>query len=159
MNPSTESKTYRPFAKPTNCCSARVRLYSTPALNRWAPVANDTLSTSWNRVSNDGSIGRKNGSPIRKPSAKSIEMSGNGRPPSRSNCGGPGVRAPGSSGPSYQRGRSSRAHWTRSSLESALVSRERRLPLNACDSSPSIPLADAPQASTSKVPFTCSAQV
>ena len=122
-------------------------------------MANETLSTTCSRVSNDGSIGRKNGSPMRKPSAKSIEISGNGRPPSASNCGGPAWRAPGSNGPWYQRGRSSRAHWMRSSLESALVSSERRLPLNAFDSSPSIPLDDAPQESTSKVPLTCSAHV
>ena len=38
-------------------------------------------------------------------------MSGNGRPPRRSNWGWPGWAAPGMSGPSYQRGRSSRAHW------------------------------------------------
>ena len=63
------------------------------------------------------------------------------------------------SGPSYQRGRSSRAHWSRSSLERAFVSSERRLPLIAWERSPSMPFADEPHESTSKVPFTCSDQV
>ena len=122
-------------------------------------MATETLSTICRRVSNEGLTGRKNGSPMRNPSAKSIAMSGNGRPPSSSNWGGPGRRAPGISGPSYQRGRSSRANCTRSSLDTELVSNERRLPLTACEWSASIPFADTPQESTSNVPFTCSDHV
>ena len=142
-----------------NCCPAPVRLYSTPALTRWRPRRTEALSSTCRRVSYAGSIGRKNGSPMRKPSAKSMPTSGKGRPPRRSNCGGPGSAAPGMSGPSYQRGRSSRAHCTRNSFDNVLPRSERSPALNACDRSPSMPLADRPHESTSKVPFTCSAHV
>ena len=69
-------------------------------------------------------------------------MSGKGRPPSVVNCGVAGGVAFGIRGPSYQRTRSSRAHWTRSSWERVLLSSDLQLALKACASSVSMPLAD-----------------
>ena len=96
---------------------------------------------------------------MRKPSAKSIPMSGNGRPPSSVNWDGAGGVAPGRRGPSYQRGRSSRAHWRRSSWKKEAENWERRLAFSEWERFCSSPFMEAPQESTSKVPFSCSALV
>ena len=56
-------------------------------------------------------------------------------------------------GPSYGRGRSSRAHWKRNSFESDELNSEVRLPFTAWEWSFSRALALRPQKSTSNVPF------
>jgi hypothetical protein len=61
----------------------------------------------------------KNGIPIRYPPSESMSVSGNGRP------------VAGLIGPEYGRGRSSRAHWNRNSLDSAEEKTEVRLPFTA----------------------------
>ena len=62
-------------------------------------------------------------------------------------------RWPGLIGPSYGRGRSSRAHWKRNSFDSEELNSEVRLPLTAWEWSFSRALALRPQKSTSNVPF------
>src|ERR1700694_3249235 len=101
------------------------------------------LSSACTRVSYDFT-GMKNGIPKRNPEAKSIPVSGKGRPA--------GVE-PGISGPEYGRGLSSRANWNLNSLSIVLVRWDTRLPLIAFEKSFSIALELRPQVSTSNVPF------
>jgi len=47
----TEAKMYRLFANPMKVCTEFTRFHSAPNLIRWSPLAIDTLSSTWMRVS------------------------------------------------------------------------------------------------------------
>ena len=156
-------KMYRLFAKPMNCWSTVVRLYSRPALKRCAPERKETLSATWTRESYPGSMGRKNGSPMPKAVGKVHADVREGTPAEsiklrrRRAARAPGTRGP----PVPPRAMLSPAHCKPEFVEDDRVAKERSHTRHSprANSRAQLPLDESPHESTSKVPFTCSDHV